>query len=188
MMRLRNTRKILQVATLGLCVAVGAGSAVAQNIDSDVVEVQAQVVGAMSVTAINSPINLGQLFAGSTGNIAADGTSTPFSTAAQFTVNGPNGLNWQLSVAYANLTGPGAEVITIAAPTSGDQICFNDTVGNQAPCSVVGTSPLTIPKASHNGDGTAWVGFSFSVPNPATPGAYSNPNAIQLTAEGLIGT
>lgn len=184
---MKKTRKILHVAAFGLVAAVGAGSAVAQNIASDVVEVVAEVVAAMSVTAVNSPIDLGQLFEGSTGDTDADGSSTPFATAAQFTVGGAAGLDWELSVVYADLIGPGAEVITIAAP-AGNQICFNDTVGNQAPCTVAGASPLTIPKASHTGDGTAWVGFSFSVPNPATPGAYSNANAIELTAEGLLGT
>lgn len=182
------SKRFLRSGTvLGLAAALGMGTAVAQNIDSDVVEVIAEVVAAMQVTPMNSPIDLGQLFEGSTGDIASDGTSTPFSTAARFDVSGASGLTWQLDAAYADLTGPGAEVITIAAPV-GSEICFNDTVGGQAPCTATGNSPLNVVAADHTGDGTAWVGFSFSVPNPATAGNYSNPNAIQLTAEGLLGT
>lgn len=172
---------------LGLAAALGMGTAVAQNTDSGIVEVVAEVVAAMVVTPLNSPIDLGQLFEGSTGDTAADGTSTLFPTAARFDITGASGLTWELTVAYANLTGPGAEVITIAAP-AGNQICFNDTVASQAPCTATGNSPLSVIAANHTGDGTAWVGFSFSVPNPATAGNYSNASAIQLTAEGLLGT
>jgi hypothetical protein len=184
------SKRFLRSGTvLGLAAALGMGTAVAQNIDSDVVEVIAEVVAAMQVTPINSPIDLGQLFGGSTGDVAADGTSTPFSTAARFDVSGASGLTWELSVAYSDLLlgGIGPDAISIAAPV-GSQICFNDTVGGQTPCTVTGNSPLSVVEASHTGDGTAWVGFSFAVPALAPAGIYNNPSAIQLTAEGLLGT
>lgn len=159
----------------------------AQDTDSGSTQVDATVVSAMSVGPMNSPIDLGQLFQSSAANVAADGSSTPFTTAARFDVTGADGLSWRLTVVYADLTGPGAEVITITNPSAED-ICFHTTVGSQSPCTATGDSPLTVTSANHAGDGTAWVGFSFSVPANATAGAYSNAAAIQLTADALMGS
>ncbi|MEQ8279680.1 MAG: hypothetical protein RMA76_04800 [Deltaproteobacteria bacterium] len=159
----------------------------AQDTDSASVQVDATVVAAMSVTEMNSPIDLGQLFQSSADDVAADGSSSPFSTAARFDITGASALSWRLTVVYADLTGPGAEVITITNPAAND-ICFNTTQGSQSPCTQTGDSPLTVTAGNHGGDGTAWVGFSFSVPANATAGAYSNAAAVQLTADALLGT
>lgn len=171
-------------AAVAVAAAMGMGTAVAQNVDSGSVQVQA-VVLAPTVVTPGPTVDLGQVLQGQTGDVASDGSG--FVQAAYFDITGSALLDWQLTVAYADLPGPGAELIAIAAP-AGSQICFNGTIGNQAPCTPAGASPLGIPKADHAGDGTAWVGFSFAVPGNATPGAYVNALAITLTAEALLGT
>ena len=169
---------------------VYSASAFAQATDTDIIEVQAEVVGDMAVTAMNSPINLGQLFQGTTAVVAADGSNASFPTSGRFDITGPTALTWRLTVAYADLAGPApATPIVISAPPGvTNDICFNTTIGSQAPCTASGDTPFDVVEANHVGDGSAWVGFQFAVPLGATAGAYTNASALTLTAEGLLGT
>jgi hypothetical protein len=186
-----NFSKNLLTVTAALFPALIAGNAFAQATGAATANVEVRATVAADFTVNPGPaVDLGTVFQGTIDDVLSDGTSV-YGAAAQFDITGPSSIDWLVTVAYNALAGPGPEVITLSAPGAGNQICFQAGAPVFPPTcdgAASGPSPLTIPQANHGGAGTAWVGFNFNVPNPATLGAYSAANAVVLTAEGILGS
>ena len=171
---------LVVLAAFGIKVAVSAQPGLT---DSDVVAINAEVQGAIQVDQINSPIELGILPQGFEADVPASGS--PDFDVAQFTISGPPGLDWVLTVDWAPLVGPEGDEIAIGAP-DGSDICFDPNSGTECDHEINTGNPIT--STQHNGDGQANVGYSIAVPNDAEIGLYTNAEAITLTAEVQLGS
>ena len=162
--------------------------------DSDSVGIEAVVVGAMEVRA-GSDIHLGQIPLGQAAfDVNPDGTGDgEYDDPAEFTIDGPSGLDWDIGVEFRNLHkdgDPNGPAILISALSS-NHYCFQG--GNCAAGDVDGGElTFTLDSAAHGQEETLLIGFRVDASNLTDsenhPGHYWEEDAIELTATAVLGS
>jgi hypothetical protein len=134
-----------------------------------------QVQPAMTVTALNGPIDLGQFFAGTSRIVAADGSS---GTPAQFSVQGPPALSWRLTVTTVDL-------LHASLPDTVPLTFTGGLYGTVLPPVIAFASGDAVPLAAHGGGPlNVWLGYRADAGPASPPGIYTG--SLTLTVEGLL--
>lgn len=129
----------------------------------------------MTVTAVNGPINLGQIFAGTSKVVPADDGG---GEAARYSVQGPPGLDWQLTVSTVDLV-HGVQPDTVP-------LTFNGGLyGTVAPPTTGFVSGDIVPKTAHGGGPLhVWLGYRIDPAVGIAEGTYTG--SLTLTVEGIL--
>ncbi len=181
--RLSMSRVISGLLAVGLLFVCA--PAWAQQTDFADCQLTVDVVPGVSIAATNSPIDLGTIPDGS--NYDSPGIGGGEFAPAAFSVTGPDGLDWEFSVAYTNLSN-GVGTITVSAPTGVD-VCYDDAGNCLTPtCTSQGEAPLTVAAANHDAAGAVCVGYNIDVVAPIdTSAPYTSAQAVRVTIEALTG-
>ncbi len=130
---------------------------------------------AMTVTALNGPIDLGQFFAGTSRIVAADGSS---GTPARFSVQGPPALAWRLTVTTVDL-------LHASLPDTLPLSFTGGLYGTATPPASAFASGAVVLSAAHGGGPLlVWLGYRVDAGPAAPPGIYTG--SLTLTVEGLL--
>ena len=152
-------------------------------IDSASVGMRVRVLQAIQVDALSFEIDLGDVPQGT--SLQRDAAVPDIDWLALFSIQGSSSFSWRLAVEYSSLTGPNGSTVHLGPPL-GEAICFINGDDVQGDCAVSGGESVVLK--GHDGRGTARVGYSATIPPDASEGLYSNPQAIVLTAEVLLGS
>lgn len=129
----------------------------------------------MTVTAVNGPINLGQIFAGTSRSVPADGSA---GEAARYSVQGPPGLDWRLTVSTIDL-------LHAIQPDTVPLTFEGGLYGTVAPPTTGFSSGGIVPKATHAGGPlNVWLGYRIDPAVGIAEGTYTG--SLTLTVEGIL--
>lgn len=130
---------------------------------------------AMTVTALNGPISAGQFFPDTSLVVAADGSS---GEPARFSVQGPAGLGWRLTVTTADMQ-------HVSLPDTLPLLFTGGLHGTVSPPATAFASGDTVAQAAHGGGPLyVWLGYRIDAGPAAPPGQYTG--SLTLTVEGLL--